>query len=122
MKSMAFMAAIALTLSLPVTAQPRPDHFRGEPSPTLDRAIANLSAYNSKLEIVLAQDELSPTDLGQVHQLTYTLENALAKLRAELSDLAAVLEEIHVASETGDTETVSTRGRIYLDTSRKLIE
>lgn len=39
--------------------------------------MANFSEYNQRLAELLTQDELAITDLGTVHELTYTLENAL---------------------------------------------
>lgn len=100
----------------------RPDHYQGEPSETLEQAVANFSEYNQKLESLLAQDELSARQLNEVHQLTYTLENALEKIQEELVDLAEVLEEVHVGSETSDESAVLTRGAVYLERARLLID
>lgn len=113
---------LALSLIAPVSASERPEHFEGKPSETLEQALANFSEYNGKLAEVLAQESLSPKDLQKVHKLTYTLENALEKIRAELGGLADTLEEIHLASETADSDTVRESGKAYLDTSRKITE
>lgn len=99
----------------------RPEHFEGEPAETLEQALANFSEYNDKLAAILAKDELSPKDLYEVHQLTYTLENALDKIRNEYEDLAETLEEVHVASEHNDTGTVKSSGKAYLDAGRQLV-
>lgn len=111
-----------LGLSLPVLADDRPGHYQGEPAETLEQAVANFSEYNTRLEGILGQGQLSSADLHEVHQLTYTLENALEKLREETEDLAEVLEEVHVASENADAATVQARGREYLETSRRIIK
>lgn len=100
----------------------RPDHFKGKPANTLEEAVGNFSEYNSKLAAIVAKDELSPLDMHEVHQLTYTLENALEKIRAELATLAETLEAVHVASEHADVATVKTQGKAYLDKSRKVVE
>ena len=46
------------------------------------QAVANFSEYNGKLEGLIQQEHLSPQDMHEVHMLTYTLENALAKIQA----------------------------------------
>ncbi|HBZ30747.1 MAG TPA: hypothetical protein DEO56_09165 [Nitrosomonas nitrosa] len=105
-----------------IQAEERPDHFKGKPSETLEQAVANFSEYNGKLADLLAKDALSLQDLHQVHELTYTLENALEKLNAELTELANTLEAVHVASENGDAKTTKEQGARYLDTARKVIK
>jgi len=89
-----FSCCFALTL--PVFADDRPSHYEGEPAATLEQAVANFSEYNARLETILGRGELDSGDLHEVHRLTYTLENALEKLREEMEDLAEVLEEVHI--------------------------
>lgn len=121
MKAFKTLALIcAMGAALPSLADTRPDHFEGKPSDTLAQALTNLSEYNERLQQVLARDSLSAAELNEVHQLTYTLENALEKIREEYAQLAEVLEEVHVASETNDPETVQARGRVYLKTARQI--
>jgi len=97
------------------------DHFQGKPSESLQQAVSNFSEYNSKLEQVLS-GELTPEAMNEVHQLTYTLENALGKINAEFDSLAETLETIHVASEHADPEAVQTSGKTFLSISREVIE
>lgn len=123
MKSPALLfAGIVLALSLPIAAfaDDRPDHFKGEPSETMEQALANLAEYNGRLEAILAKDELGPEDTAEIHQLTYTLENALARIESEVEALEETLEEVHVASERYEVDTVRTQGRTYLDNAAKL--
>ncbi|MCW5599326.1 MAG: hypothetical protein KIT59_09470 [Nitrosomonas sp.] len=124
MKKIAFLitSLLALSLSTMAQAEERPDHFKGKPSETLEQAVVNFSEYNGKLADLLAKDALSPQDLHQVHELTYTLENALEKINAELTELANTLEAVHVASENGDAKTTKEQGARYLDTARKVIK
>lgn len=124
MKKITFLitSLFALSLSAMIQAEERPDHFKGKSSETLEQAVANFSEYNGKLADLLAKDALSPHDLHQVHELTYTLENALEKLNAELTELANTLEAVHVASENGDAKTTKEQGARYLDTARKVIK
>ena len=111
---------LALGLSGAAHADERPDHFEGERAATLDEALAHLSTYNARLESILAKDELGPEDTAEIHELTYTLENALAKIKSEVEGLEETLEEVHVASERYEVETVRSQGRKYLDDAAKL--
>lgn len=98
----------------------RPDHFVGKPSRTLEEAFTNFSEYNARLAAFLAKGELTLQDVQQVHELTYTLENSLEKIRSEFTVLAETLEAIHVASENADIATVKTKAKIYLDGANKV--
>ena len=113
-------AAISLLIASPAIAND-PEHFKGEPSDTLEQAMANLSEYNKKLEQLLT-GELTPVAMNDVHQLTYTLENALEKLDDELDALKETLEKVHKASERADTSTVHSAGEQFLTSSRKIID
>ena len=113
-------ALLALSLSGAAFADERPDHFKGEPSDTLEQAMANLADYNGRLEAILAKDELGPEDTARIHELTYTLENALARIESAVEALEETLEEVHVASERYEVETIRTQGRKYLDDAAKL--
>lgn len=96
-------------------------HYKGEPSPTLEAAVKNLTEFNQKLEAILASDDLDIRKLAEIHQLTYTLENALERLDDELEAIAETLEEVHVGSETGKYDQVRKAGQEYLEHIRKLL-
>jgi len=98
----------------------RVEHFEGLPAPTMDDAVTNFAEYNAKLRHIVDQEEIVGADLATVHELTYTLENALAKITAELTELADTLEAVHLASESGDIETVKTKGAEYLTVAGKV--
>tara|TARA_R110002020_G_scaffold183275_2_gene379453 strand:- start:1120 stop:1428 length:309 start_codon:yes stop_codon:yes gene_type:complete len=70
----------------------RIDHYKPKASETLEQAVENLSEYNSKLADILAKDELSADDMHNVHELSYTLEEALKKIHTDLAEVADVLE------------------------------
>lgn len=114
-----FLCGFGAAVSL--QAEERFDHFKGEPSETLEQAVTHFSTYNDKLAEVLERDDLEMADLVGIHELTYTLENALEKINEELAELTVVLEALHVASETADFEGTREHGRAYLDTARKVI-
>ncbi|CDZ93252.1 DUF6746 family protein [Pseudomonas saudiphocaensis] len=120
-----FTGAIVLFLSATSWANddsPRPAHSKGEPAPTTQQAVTNLSKYNPKLEAILAKNELTAMDMHEVHMLTYTLENALKRIQADLDETAALLEEVHVASETNKPEVVQAQGQVYLEGVRALVK
>jgi vacuolar-type H+-ATPase subunit I/STV1 len=117
----ALIATTALFFSLPLLADDEYDHYEGEPAKSLEQAVANLSEYNNRLEKVLA-GELTPEAMNEVHQLTYTLENALGKMDEELEDIAERLEKVHKASEHADPDTVKNEGAVYLDKTRTIVK
>jgi hypothetical protein len=96
-------------------------HFKPKASETLEQAVTNFTEGNQQLETLLA-GELDAKRLYEIHQLTYTLEVALAKIIEEAKELAEVLEEVHVATEKNDAATATSKGSEYLDTARKLIK
>lgn len=102
-------------------ATDRPSHFKGEAAPSWAAAQANLIEYNQKLANIMAKDTLSPQDLGEIHQLTYTLENALQRMEKDIEDLAETLEKVHVASETGKADLAKKEGDIYLKAAKVLL-
>lgn len=114
-------AVLTSLLIATASADSSPAHFKGEPADTLSQAVANFSEYNQRLADLLAQDELSMEDLGTIHELTYTLENALEKISEEVETMAVTLEEVHLGSETGDFERVSSNGAAYLDAAQTLV-
>ncbi|MEY6433515.1 DUF6746 family protein [Thioalkalicoccus limnaeus] len=105
-----------------IQADERIEHFEGLPSETLEQALQNLSEYNRRLAAALDQGELTAADLAKIHELTYTLENALERIHADVGALAETLEEVHLASEADDRDTVITKGRAYLSTARVLVD
>ena len=120
--------AAALTVPLALGAGPalahgdeRVDHYEAREAATLQEAVANFSEYNTKLAEVLARSELGASDFEEVHELTYTLENALAKIRDDLSGLADTLEALHLASEDHTLEETLAYGEAYLETAQTLV-
>lgn len=113
--------AVSLTFVGGAFADERPDHFKGLEAPDLQTAVANFSEYNTRLEEVL-KGELTDMDLLKIHELTYTLENALEKIEDELEELAETLEEVHIASETFNRDALKKVAPVYLETARTVIK
>ncbi len=114
------LLAMALGLSPALASESeRPDHFRGEPAATLEEAFENLVTYNRKLERLL-DSKLTLQTMAEVHQITYTLENALQKINSEVDDLAETLEALHLASEHGKVGVTQKQGKDYLGVAKKI--
>lgn len=95
-------------------AEERYNHFPALDAPDLPTAVCHLSRYNKKLTNIVNADDISVEDLVKVHELTYTLENALMKVQESLQVAAADLESVHLASESIDYNTVKLSGLTYL--------
>lgn len=113
--------AVSLAVAGGAMADDRPEHFKGLAAPDLQTAVANFSEYNKRLEKALS-GELTDADLMKIHELTYTLENALEKINDDLEDLADTLEEVHIASETFKRDDLKKVAPKYLETSRQIIK
>lgn len=110
-----------LFASSPAVADERPQHFRGAPSESLEQAMNNFAATNASIAERLAGDELDMADLAAIHELTYTLENALERIDEEYDRLEEQLEALHLASEGADVEHAQRLGRRYLDNAARFL-
>lgn len=118
--SLASVAVVMFASTVHATDE-RPSHFKGEASPSWEVAVENLSEYNQRLAVLVNKEQLSADDLHQVHQLTYTLENALERMEDEIEAVAETLEKVHVASETNQPDTVKKEGEKYLKDVKKVL-
>lgn len=103
-----------------------PDHFEGKKAETYEEAVSNMKEANGRLEDLLADGEVTGEEFYKIHRMSYTMENALAKIREEsdgnYEDVAGSLEAVHLASEKRDPETVLREGRNYLEGARAMLE
>lgn len=121
MKVMQYLAATMLGFSLMSFSYADPvEHFQGKDAESLEQAVSNFNKGNQRLEKLLSQDSLSAADIAAIHELTYTLENALAKINTDLDQLAVTLEEVHLGSEQSDAKRVRTEGEKYLAVTNDL--
>ena len=88
-------------------------HYKPEPAPNLEAAVKNLREYNQKLEKHLNQ-EMTVENMEKIHQLSYTLENALKRMDKDLDNIASVLEGMHLASEARKEDKVQGNAETYL--------
>ena len=113
-------AAVALGAVAPAPAEEGTSHYIAEPSETLEQAVTNFVTYNRKLRDVMARDPLSVEDMEEVHELTYTLELALAKINEEMGALPVILEEVHIASEGDNPQALRGVAEVYLESALAL--
>ncbi len=113
------LAAVAATISTNAMAVDV-DHFKGKPSPDLKSALCNLQEFDKKLKMATTGDKLTPQQMADVHQLTYTLEVAVQKLQSELVIVAEELEKAHKGSEVMANEKVKNGAKEYLARTKLL--
>jgi len=125
MRLSALVTAFVISLAVfagTATADERFEHYEPKPSDTLEEAVQNLSEYNKLMVEVLNRGELSDVDMEEIHQLTYTLEVALAKITEEMSAVAATLEEVHLASEERNEAKLRGNADVYLETTGTVVK
>ncbi|MFK7839098.1 MAG: DUF6746 family protein [Bdellovibrionales bacterium] len=77
------------------------DHYESTKFDTKEDALTGLIATSNEMAAIAAAAELDGTKMEKIHQISYTTENAVATLGAG-KELAAALEEVHLASEEHD--------------------
>lgn len=116
-------ALCIITLSITLIANPAmanentvqtAQHFAAKSAPDTNTAMCNLAQFNTILSKVTSADKIDPVAMVKVHELTYTLENALARLKITLEETAIALEEVHLASERFDESVVKSQSAAYL--------
>ncbi len=105
----------------PAVATEEIDHYEAKPSRTLEEAVANFIEYNAKLAAIMAREDLTVADMEEIHQLTYTLEVALAKINDVMQALPVTLEELHLASESHNVAKVRGVGSVYLENAQTAV-
>lgn len=113
------MLGLMALSSATLNASDRPSHFQGKEITSKAQALTVLNEANAKLAEIL-KGELNPTTMTTVHELTYTLENALALIPAADDEIKEILEEVHLGSESMDAERVRDNGEYYLQLAKKI--
>ncbi|MEQ9259112.1 MAG: hypothetical protein RIG84_08430 [Roseovarius sp.] len=120
LRTFAAGALVALSFALPALADEAVSHYEPLPSETLEQAMENFVTHNRRMEELLTRDPLTVADMEEVHELTYTIEVALAKITEELEALAPVLEEVHLSSEGDNPARLKGVGTVYLEQAKLL--
>jgi hypothetical protein len=113
--TLSILVATCLSLSFVSLASggDKYNHFPALESSTTKSALCNLANYDKVLAEIVQKEEMSVEDMVKIHELTYTLENALSKLSEDLGKAAVDLEEVHLASEKLDKATIKKHADIY---------
>lgn len=98
-------ALVALVAFQPHTVyagdEAKVDHYESKEFENKKDALEGLIATSNEMAHIAADAELDGTKMEKIHQISYTTENAVAKLDAG-KKLADALEEVHLASEEHD--------------------
>ncbi|QBY05216.1 hypothetical protein E2K93_12865 [Thalassotalea sp. HSM 43] len=122
MKTLITMATGAvLFASLNTMAEEKYQHFASLDAPNTEVALCNLQQFNAKLAALTSKQQLTAEDMVKVHELTYTLENAVIRLQKDLDNIAVELEKVHLASESLDQKTIQASGDKYLNATNLII-
>lgn len=97
------------------------NHFASLSSTDIQTAFCNIQSYNQKLAAITSKEKLTALDMVKIHELTYTLENAVIFLKATLETVSVDLEEVHIASEKLDQTVIKTSGQKYLKATSLLL-
>lgn len=123
--TLAFIAACAAwtpyALADSATPAPRVDHYQARQADDIAQAIANLREANQQLEAILA-GEVGEYDMHDVHSLSYTIEDSLARLSEHLLEMKDIAGDMHFASEGLKRDDVIEHGKAYLSGVRKIID
>jgi hypothetical protein len=123
MRIASFVTVLGLGLAaLPAHASDTVEHYDAKSSDSLASALATLADYNARVATVMARDDLSVQDMEEVHEYTYTMEEAVARIASEMAEIAVVLEEVHQASEGDDPGALRAATAAYLEQSAPLAE
>lgn len=96
----------------------RIDHFKGIVPASVNEAQQILTDYNKKLAKLIKKEKLDMKDMGEIHMLTYTLENQLGYMMEDLKKVADELEKLHLLSESTEAKKAQAQAVIYLKNSK----
>lgn len=114
------------SLSAPVWANDaqapnRVAHYTAQKAGSIDETLVNLREANAKLKSLLA-GEVGEYDIHDIHSLSYTLEESLARLAEEIKQLHNTVADMHFASEGLNRDAVIDYGEAYLSGIGKIVQ
>ncbi len=113
--------AVLLPSLSPAQAGEKYNHFPSLEAANTSAAFCNLAKFNQKLQAITNKKTLTAEDMVKVHELTYTLENAVIRLQKELDVIAVDLEKVHKASEHLKQDVIKNSGAKYLVATQLLL-
>lgn len=92
-------------------------HFKGKMPTSYTQAQEQLVEAKAELAKLLEDGKVSTAEMGKIHQLTYSLENALEFMEDEMEQIQETLERVHKGSEHGTNEQVFNDSKLFLKNS-----
>jgi len=121
MKTILRIATLSIFFSLSAnTYSEGTDHFEGKKFDNIAEAVEVLKDYNQRFEDKM-NGQLDALTLHEIHELSYTMEDALAYITSTLYTVAEELETVHQATEHASPDTVRDSGTKYLELTRAII-
>jgi len=114
------LTALALSTVTVAAQASEPQHFKGKVPTSYEEAQTNLMQGNADLAKIVEDGKVTPVEMGEIHQLTYTLENALEYMEEEIERVQELLEEVHQGSEKGTNAQVLRDSKRYIQQSKVL--
>lgn len=108
------LSIVMITQSQLSLAKEKYQHFASLNSNDIPTALCNIQTYNETLTSITSKANLTAEDMVKIHELTYTLENAVNFLTVTLNNVAVNLEDVHQASEQLDQNTIKQSAEQYL--------
>jgi hypothetical protein len=88
------------------------EHYESKEFANAEEALTGLIFTSNEMAILAADANLDGLKIEKIHQISYTTENAVAKLEAG-EKLAAALEKVHLASEEHDPASLKNKFITY---------
>lgn len=91
------------------------EHYEGKEFDSKKEAMKALMMTTEKMAIWAAEEDLDVAKMEQIHEISYTTENAVAYLnkKTKLDDLAEKLEAVHISSEDHEADQVRRNFILY---------
>jgi hypothetical protein len=100
MKLFTLAVLFALSFAPALThAEDKVQHYNVAEGITAETAKSTLETKLADVEKTLVAEKLDDTAFESIHELSYTLEDAAAKLTGDTKALKDAIEELHLASE-----------------------
>ena len=88
------------------------DHYEAKTFTNAKEAMSDLISTSIEMAHIAAHDDLNSAQIEDIHQISYTTENAVMYLETD-EKLAAALEELHLASERHDAADLKNKVIMY---------
>jgi hypothetical protein len=88
---------------------------QGQPIDTLRQAVDTLTLHNDLLKALLDKQQLTEVDMAIIKDLTATIEDALAKVDAELGIMREQVKKVRAGADAREQDHIRESGKDYLE-------